>query len=68
MDEKIKDALKYLETGGLGEVYGLTDMAWQMGQPKVQSDTDIVMALCVLAQEAIQIRQHPSFKAKYSNR
>lgn len=53
---KIEEARKYLETGGLGEVVGLTDMAIQAGQPKVQMDSDMAMALCILANEALTRR------------
>lgn len=53
----VKDAKEYLETGGLGEVVGLTDMAKKMGQPKVQMDTDMAMALCILANEALHRRK-----------
>lgn len=44
------DAKEYLETGGLGEVIGLTLMAQEMGEKKVQMDTDMALALCELAQ------------------
>lgn len=56
MNTKIEEARKYLETGGLGEVIGLTDLAIQMGQPKVQMDSDMAMALCNLAAEALRRR------------
>jgi hypothetical protein len=50
------EARRYLLTGGLGEVVGLTDMAIQFGKRKVQSDSDMMMALCIIAQEAIDAR------------
>lgn len=56
MTTKIDEAKSYLETGGLGEVIGLTDMAMQAGQPKVQMDADMAMALCLLADEALRRR------------
>ena len=52
----IKEAREYLETGGLGEVIGLTSMAIEMDQPKVQLDSDMAMALCLLADEALKRR------------
>jgi hypothetical protein len=53
----IEEAKKYLETGGLGEVIGLTQLAIQNYQPKVQMDADLAMALCLLADETIKRRQ-----------
>ncbi len=50
-------AMKYLETGGLGEVVGIADMARQMDLPKVVCATDTAMALCVLAQEGLDARK-----------
>lgn len=50
---EVTQARRYLESGGLGEVIGFTDLALRNGSPKVQSDTDMAMALCVLAGEAI---------------
>lgn len=50
----IEEAKKYLETGGLGEVIGLTSLALEMKQPKVQMDSDMAMALCLLADETIK--------------
>lgn len=55
----IEEATKYLETGGLGEVIGLTSMAIEMAQPKIQMDSDMAMALCLLADEAIKARKRP---------
>lgn len=52
----IKDAQKYLETGGLGEVIGFTSVALEAGKPKVQMDTDMAMALCLLADETLKRR------------
>jgi hypothetical protein len=52
----VEFAGRYLETGGLGEVIGFTDMALQSDQPKVQMDTDMAMALCILASEALNRR------------
>lgn len=53
----VEGASDYLATGGLGEVIGLTSIAMQMGQPKVQMDADMAMALCLLADEALKFRQ-----------
>ena len=39
----------YLRDGGIGEVYGLADLAMRLGQQKVQMDTDMAIALCRLA-------------------
>lgn len=55
--EKIEEAIKYLETGGLGEVTGLAVMSNDLGHPKVQMDTDMAIALCTLAGEAITRRK-----------
>lgn len=52
----VEQATKYLETGGLGEVIGFTDIALRGDQPKVQMDTDMAMALCILAAEALRRR------------
>jgi hypothetical protein len=41
MTEAIEDVVDYLRTGGMGEVIGLTDLARQMKEPKVQMDTDM---------------------------
>lgn len=50
----LKAATEYLEMGGLGEVLGLAEMSKSMGFPKVQMDTDMAMALCLLADEALR--------------
>jgi hypothetical protein len=52
----IKEAKSYLETGGLGEVLGLATVAKEMEQPKVQMDTEMAIALCILANEALNRR------------
>ena len=52
----VDEAKIYLETGGLGEVVGLTSLAIEMDQPKVEMDSDMAMALCILAQEALNRR------------
>lgn len=56
-DKGVMDSEKYLTEGGLGEVIGLADAAKQMGQPKVQMDTDMALALCWLAAEAVTARK-----------
>ena len=53
----VEEATEYLSTGGLGEVIGLTDIARQNLQQKVQVDTDMAMALCLLADEALKARK-----------
>lgn len=50
-------AMEYLCTGGLGETIGLAEMSRDVGAPKVQMDTDMAMALCLLADEALRARQ-----------
>lgn len=57
MEYNVAEAKRYLETGGLGEVVGLTDMAAKYKQAKAQMDTDMAMALCMLADEAIKARK-----------
>lgn len=52
----VEEAKRYLETGGLGEVIDLTSISLQTGAPKVQMDTDMAMALCLLADETIKRR------------
>lgn len=52
----VEEAKQYLETGGLGEVIGLTSISLQAGAPKVQMDTDMAMALCMLADETMRRR------------
>lgn len=46
-------SLEYLKTGGLGEVIGFADLAYEMKDPKVQMDTSMAVALCVLAAAAL---------------
>ena len=53
LPDGVRSSLEYLRTGGLGEVIGFTSMALEMGEPKVQSDTDMAMALCLLAADAL---------------
>lgn len=48
METEIDEAVKYLKDGGLGEVFGLADMTRQMNGPKVQMDTSMALALCLL--------------------
>jgi hypothetical protein len=56
MNAKVDEAKTYLETGGLGEVVGLATMAIDAGHPKVQMDSDMALALCLLAGEALKRR------------
>lgn len=48
-----QEAREYLCNGGLGEVYGLAGLMQKMGEPKVQMDTSIALALCALAREEV---------------
>jgi len=57
MATDFKEATEYLETGGIGEVYGLAEMSLRLGAPKVQIDADMAMALCLLANEALNRRK-----------
>jgi len=56
-EKKVEEASRYLETGGLGEVLGLASMSMSMGHPKVQMDTDMAIALCLLADETLKRRK-----------
>lgn len=56
LPQSVRDALEYLKTGGLGEVIGFTSIALNDGSPKVQSDTDMAMALCLLASDGLDSR------------
>lgn len=56
MAADIDGAKLYLETGGLGEVMGFASVAMDSGEPKVQMDTDMAIALCLLADEALKRR------------
>lgn len=55
--ESIEEAKHYLEKGGLGEVLGLASLANQEDQSHVQMTTDLAIALCLLADEAIKKRK-----------
>ncbi|HRK69437.1 MAG TPA: hypothetical protein PKY73_17940 [Hyphomonas sp.] len=57
MDYDVDGSTAYLMDGGLGEVIGLTSLAHEMQQSKVQMDTDMAMALCLLAAEAVTARK-----------
>lgn len=46
--ERVKDARVYLEEGGLAEVMGLSEAALRSGHPKIQMDTDMAVALCLM--------------------
>ena len=48
------EAMAYLLDGGLGEVIGLTSAAHEMDEPQVVINTDMAMALCLLAAKAIR--------------
>lgn len=56
LTEGVRSTIDYLATGGLSEVIGLTSVAMHQNYPKVQSDTDMAMALCLLAAEALEAR------------
>lgn len=49
MTYDLEEATRYLKSGGLGEVIGMTDFARAAASPKVQMDTDMAMALCIMA-------------------
>jgi len=57
--EDIRFSLEYLKSGGLAEVLWFTESAYRARQPKVQSDTDLVMALIILAQRGIDAEPTP---------
>lgn len=57
LPDDIASAIEYLATGGLGEVVGITHTAYLSSQPRVQSTPDLVLALCTLAQEALDVRE-----------
>jgi hypothetical protein len=53
MNAPIDEALAYLRTGGLGEVEGFARIALEAGTERVVCSTDVAIALCMLADEAI---------------
>lgn len=53
----LDDAMTYLICGGVGEVTVLARQALDAGAPKVQIDTDMALALCLLADEALRKRK-----------
>jgi len=53
MSSQIDEALAYLRTGGLGEVEGFARVAFDMGTQRVACSTDVAIALCMLAGEAL---------------
>lgn len=57
MQFDVEESTRYLTTGGLGEVMGMADICRQLQQPKVQMDTDMAIALCLLAAEALEQRK-----------
>lgn len=63
MADWTESATEYLRTGGMGEVIGFTTIAHENGQSKVRMDTDMAMALCLLADQTLKaekIENHPS--------
>lgn len=50
MREDVKEALEYLESGGLDEVGMLTQSALHAGAAKVQLDTPMALAMLILAE------------------
>lgn len=56
--EYTRDSYEYLATGGLDEVIGFTDLARKVGHHKVQSDTDMMTAILMLAAEALEARKN----------
>ena len=57
MDKRIQECIEYLQDGGMGEVIGLTSTAFGNGDKKVQCDTDLQMAILILADEALTARK-----------
>lgn len=57
MKTAVEDSITYLADGGLGEVMGLASFAAEISEPKVQMDTDMAIALCMLADEALKRRK-----------
>lgn len=58
LPDDIREALKYLRTGGLGEVAGMADAARGAKMPKVQMDTDMALALCIMAVQSLPLPSH----------
>jgi hypothetical protein len=58
MDSALEEQTAYLLDGGLGEVLGLASIAREMSEPKVLMDTDMAIALCLLADEAAKARKN----------
>lgn len=52
-----EDALNYLVDGGLAEVFGMADICQKLGEPKVQMDTAMALALCRLANDGLDVRR-----------
>jgi hypothetical protein len=52
LEDDIAYSIEYLTNGGLGEVYGMAEVAASMKQPKVQMDTSMAMAMCRLLMDA----------------
>ena len=52
IEDDIAYSIEYLTSGGLGEVYGMAEVAASMGQPKVQMDTSMALAMCRLLMDA----------------
>jgi hypothetical protein len=57
LPEDIAFSLEYLATGGLGEVVMATDAAYRTKEPRITSTPDLILALCILAQEALDRRR-----------
>lgn len=54
MNARINEAFAYLRSGGLGEVEGMARIALDAGSERVACSTDVAIALCMLAEEAIE--------------
>lgn len=52
----VREADNYLATGGLGEVIGFSMEYMKLGFPKIQLDSDMALALCLLASEGLKAR------------
>lgn len=64
MADWTESATEYLRTGGLGEVIGFTSIAHENGEMKVQMDTDMAMALCLLADQTLKAEKIKAFPVK----
>ena len=58
MGYNVKESIEYLENGGIGETMGFIEQyRLQLGAEKMAISADHAMALCILADEALQSRK-----------